>query len=52
LRKCTYSEKTNLILGSGGTRFFDEKPGGMQDAKDGKSWVAIAKQNLKVPSEM
>jgi hypothetical protein len=42
-RKCTYSEKTNVILGSGGTKCCDEMHGGMQNEKDGNSLITIAK---------
>jgi hypothetical protein len=52
LRKYNYSEKTNVILGSGGTRFCDEMPSGMQNAKDAKSRIAITKQELNFPSEV
>lgn len=43
LRKCAYSEKKNVILGSGGTKCCDEMHGGMQYEKDGNSLIAFAK---------
>ena len=43
VRKCAYSEKTNVILGSDGTKCCDEMRGGMQDEKDGKSLITIAR---------
>ena len=43
VRKCAYSEKTNVILGSDGTKCCDEMRGDIQDEKDRKSLITTAR---------